>query len=89
MSSSKLTAALRDRIIADFCTALKDQYVYPDLGDVIGDFLNKKLRDGEYGSFETSESFATRLTEDVQEVGFCLIQFVSIANEPRLVETYT
>lgn len=89
MASSNLDAALRERIVADFCTVLKDQYVYPELGAVIGNSLKQKLQNGEYESFDISELFATKLTEDVQEVRVSLIQLVHFANKPRPVGTYT
>lgn len=89
MSSSNLTATLRSKIIADFCAVVKDQYVYPDLGEVISRSLKQKLQSGEYDSFESSEAFATRLTEDVQEVRICFIWHEEIVNKFRLATTCT
>lgn len=77
MSCSKLTATLREKIITDFLVVLRAQYVYPDLSEKIGDSLVYKLENEVYDSFDTSESFATKLTEDVQEVGFCCLNPVS------------
>lgn len=73
MAYSNLTAEFRESIIVDFCRVLKDQYVYPDLGAVIADSLKQKLQNGDYDSFDKSELFAVKLTEDVQEVRPCLI----------------
>src|SRR5687768_7943213 len=53
---------------ADLATALAESYVFPDKGEAYAAMLRAKLAAGDYAAFADAESFATRVTADLQAV---------------------
>lgn len=54
--------------INDVCLAMKDKYVFPDIGKKCSEFLQKQLREGAYEAISDLESFAQAVTADLRLV---------------------
>ena len=52
----------------DLATALAESYVFPDKGEAYAAMLRAKLAAGDYAAFADAESFATKVTADLQAV---------------------
>lgn len=64
-----LTTVLRRKIVDGLAEVLQQQYVSPESGEEIIRALRSHLDRGEYETFEDSEKFARRLTEDLAAAG--------------------
>ena len=64
-----LTPELRRTIVRDISTVVRNQYIFPDIGEKMIRDLNAKAQDGgEYEDYQDAELFAQRLTSDMQAV---------------------
>lgn len=52
--------------IHDVCLAMKDEYVFPDIGKKCSEFLQKQLQNGAYEAISDLETFAQALTADLR-----------------------
>jgi hypothetical protein len=64
-----LDSSLRRKLVDSINKVLLEQYVEPELGEKMANALNAHFESGDYDSFENSEKFAQRLTEDLREAG--------------------
>jgi hypothetical protein len=67
-SASPLDDAGRSAIVAAAATALRDRYVYPDVGEQAATAIEAALATGRYDEIEDPSAFAVRLTADLEEV---------------------
>lgn len=66
--ASSLTQVHRQKIVAALASALRDKYVFSDVGERAAATLEKQLAAGEYASLATRSAFAQRLTDDLTAV---------------------
>ena len=66
--SRPLSGEDRASVVAEAARALRDGYVYPEVGDAMARDLETKLRSGEYDNVEDESSLAARLTSDCRAV---------------------
>jgi hypothetical protein len=67
---SPLTKARRTMLVQEISAVVREQYIFPDIGETIIQGLDHKVQEGgEYDDYEDSELFARRLTEDMQAIG--------------------
>jgi hypothetical protein len=57
-----------DKAVSDLATALNDNFVFPDAGSSYAAMLRANLAAGRYASFPDADSFAERVTADLQAV---------------------
>jgi hypothetical protein len=61
-------AEARARLIESVARALKDVYVFPEVGEQMATMLEGKLAAGEYDAINLQRDLAQRITEDLQKV---------------------
>ena len=66
--TASISSALRSSTIQSVAQALKDQYVYPELGQKMADTLLRKQAEGRYDDARKSGALADALTEDALAV---------------------
>ncbi len=66
--SRPLSGEDRANVVAEAAKALREGYVYPEVGDAMAKDLEAKLRSGEYDNLEDESSLAARVTSDCQAV---------------------
>lgn len=64
----KLDAAARQRVIDGVAAGLKESYVYPELAQKMADAIRAHQKRGEYDAIADPNTFAARLTDDLQAV---------------------
>ncbi len=64
----KLDAAMRERVIGDVDTALREYYVHPTVAQGMIDALATHQRAGDYNTITDGDLFATRLQADMRAV---------------------
>jgi len=64
----KVDSAERQRVIDGVAKNLKESYVYPDLAQKMEDAIRANQKRGDYDAITDPDSFATRLTHDLQAV---------------------
>lgn len=57
-----------EKAVSDLATALNDSFVFPDAGSKYAAMLRANLAAGKYASFADADSFAQRVTADLQAV---------------------
>jgi hypothetical protein len=57
-----------EKAVSDLATALNDNFVFPDAGRSYAAMLRANLAAGKYASFADADSFAQRVTADLQAV---------------------
>jgi len=67
-AGASLDAAQRRQAVQQLASALRDGYVYPEVGAKAADVVIAKLSDGSYDKIEDPAVFATRLTEDISAI---------------------
>ncbi len=72
----------RKAIIEDITAALNETYVFPETATKMGELLARQLAGGAYDDLKDLESFAQKLTEDLQSVSHDLHLRVRWAPEP-------
>lgn len=60
--------ATAEAAVADLATKLEDNFVFPDKGKAYAAMLRANLAAGKYASFADKESFARKVTDDLQAV---------------------
>lgn len=63
-----LDDAARTKIVQEAARLLEERYVFPDVGKKCGDHINAKLAAGAFAHLNDPETFARRLTEELQSV---------------------
>jgi len=63
-----LDADIRTSIVNSIAELLEENYVYPEIGKKMGDFIKKELKDGEYDRFTKAYIFAGRIMTDLQSI---------------------
>lgn len=63
-----LDVDIRTSIVERIADLLEKNYVYPDIGKKMGDFIKKELNDGEYDRFTKAYIFAGRLMSDLRSI---------------------
>ena len=86
-TTPRLDDAGRRAVVEAAAKALRDRYVYPDLGSKGADKLQASLEAGAYRGIDDPDAFAARLTSDLKEVAHDLHLFVSAPIPPRPPET--
>lgn len=66
--SRPLSGEDRANLVAEAAKALREGYVYPEVGDAMAKDLEAKLRSGEYDNVEDESSLAARITSDCRAV---------------------
>ncbi len=66
--TSKIDAATKARVIDAAVANLNEFYVFPETAKKMEDALRTRQKKGEYDAITDGEAFATRLTENLQEV---------------------
>jgi hypothetical protein len=66
--SFKIDAATRARVIDGAIAQLNEFYVFPETAKKMGEVVKAKQKKGDYDSITDGDAFATRLTENFQEV---------------------
>jgi len=64
----KIDAATRTRVIDGAVTNLNEFYVYPETAKKMEEALRAHQKKGDYDSIDDADTFATRLTKDLQDV---------------------
>ena len=59
---------IAEAAVRELATRLEDNFVFPDKGKAYAAMLRSNLAAGKYASFADKESFASRVTEDLQAV---------------------
>jgi len=65
----KLDAAARQRVIDGVVSNLKEFYVYPEAAQKMEDDIRARQKCGEYDAITDPDAFATKLTDNMEEVG--------------------
>jgi hypothetical protein len=63
-----LDATVRTDIVAKLSEALRDRYVFPDLGERAATRITRALQGGEYDRFADRNAFVQRLSADIQAI---------------------
>lgn len=58
----------KKEVIDSIAKLLKDNYVFPDMGVKLGEYIIAKHKKGDYDNFNDVKKFAAQLTSDLQEV---------------------
>jgi hypothetical protein len=66
--SETISAELRQVVILDIVELTREKYVYPDIGEKIGDQTQTKLSSGGYDSITQPSELAMLLTSDLREI---------------------
>jgi retinol-binding protein 3 len=64
----RIDAATRDRVIEGAIAKLNESYVFPETATKMGDAVRARQKRGEYNAVTNGATFASMLTEDLQEV---------------------
>jgi hypothetical protein len=81
-SADSLDAAARQGAVAKLADALRERYVYPDIGEKLADAITARLRAGAYDSLSDPVQFSARLTVDLSAVAHDKHLRVSAPNSP-------
>ncbi len=58
----------KEIVIDSIAKFMKDKYVFPDVGEKMGDLVKKNLKDGVYKDINNPQEFAAKVTEDLRSV---------------------
>ena len=64
----KIDANEQELVIDSIAKFMKDKYVFPDVGEKMGDLVKKNLKDGVYKDINNPQEFAAKVTEDLRSV---------------------
>lgn len=64
----KIDADEQELVIDSIAKFMKDKYVFPDVGEQMGDLVKKNLKDGVYKDINNPQEFAAKVTEDLRLV---------------------
>jgi len=64
----KIDATTRDRVIDGAIAQLNESYVFPDIAKKMEEAVRARQKRGEYDAIADGDTFATKLTENFQEV---------------------
>jgi len=64
----KIDADEQELVIDSIAKFMKDKYVFPDVGEQMGDLVKKSLKDGVYKDINNPQEFASKVTEDLRSV---------------------
>lgn len=67
-AAQALDAAARQAVVTQLATALRDRYVFPDVGEQAAARIDAALAAGEYDSLSDPGAFAARLNADVEAI---------------------
>lgn len=65
---ASLDGPQRQQVVEQLSAALRERYVYPDVGAKAADAITAKLKGGAYDKFDNSAPFAASLTNDISAV---------------------
>jgi len=58
----------KEIVIDSITKFMKDKYVFPDVGEQMGDLVKKNLKDDVYMDINNPQEFATKVTQDIRSV---------------------
>ncbi|MCD4788446.1 MAG: S41 family peptidase, partial [Bacteroidales bacterium] len=64
----KIDADEQELVIDSIAKFMADKYVFPDVGEQMGDLVKKNLKDGVYNNINNPQEFAAKVTEDLRSV---------------------
>jgi len=67
-AATGLDGAQRQQVVDQLSTALRERYVYPDVGAKAADAITASLKGGAYDKLDDPGQFAARLTDDISAI---------------------
>lgn len=64
----KIDADEQELVIDSIAKFMADKYVFPDVGEKMGELVKKNLKDGVYKDINNPQEFAAKVTEDLRSV---------------------
>jgi hypothetical protein len=75
--------ATRAEVVARLTEKLRSNYVFPDVGERMAEYIEGRLVDGVYATLDDGDALAAQLTEDMREISHDLHLRVRFSAEPR------
>lgn len=61
-------AGIRKEVVLKVALFMKDFYVFPEVGEKMGEYIIKKERDGDYDGLDDVKGFCKKVTSDLREI---------------------
>lgn len=68
IGSDKMDAEHKSQAINEIAKVLGENYVFPDVGKKMGEFILSKLKNGDYDKIEDEPQFCNIVTQDMQSI---------------------
>ena len=72
--------AIRKETVEKVAKALSEEYIYPEMGQIMADKLNQNITDGQYDAFTHAGRLADKLTEDMVSLSKDLHLWIEACN---------